>query len=261
MQIFLKDGLFALKILSERDYNNEKTFRNEADQLRRFNGLVQDHLVTLLGTFTMSKRYHFIFPYADEALDQYWERREPEPRWNIETIRWVTKQCSGIMAALDTIHNPKHLHHLSPEGQEGFGRHGDIKPDNILWFDSSNDPRGIFVVSDLGLAAFHRETSRSNIPNEGIPGSPGYRPPECDIKGGQISRAYDIWTLGCLFLELLTWLLGGKDYLEDFDLKRTTTYLITGGQNNIFYCLNRSHVPGLYVSQIKPEVTEVSSKG
>jgi serine/threonine protein kinase len=253
----LNDGLFAVKALLELEFNNEARFRNESDQLRRFNGLIHAHLVTLLATFTFQGQYHFLFPYADYALDQYWERRLPEPRPSIEMIQWVAKQCAGIMAAMDTIHDPPNQNHLK---EKGYGRHGDIKPDNILWFNSTTDPRGILVVSDLGLASFNRETSRSNIPNQRIPQVPGYRPPECDIKGGTISRAYDIWTLGCLFLELLTWLLGGWKSIQEFDMNRTTTFMITGGLNNIFFCLKKTKDPGVYVAQIKPEVTAVSLK-
>jgi serine/threonine protein kinase len=237
------------------NYSNGEMFQNESAQLRRFNGLVHDHLVTLLATFTFRGQYHFLFPYAEYALDQYWEMRMPVPIMNIDTIQWVAKQCSGIMAAMDTIHDPRHLNLYLKE--KGYGRHGDIKPDNILWFNSTTDPRGILVLSDLGLASFNRETSRSNIPNAGIPPVPGYRPPECDIKGGTISRSYDIWTLGCLFLELITWLLGGWKLKQEFSEKRTTTFLITGGQNNIFFRLNKTKEPGVYIAQIKPEITAV----
>jgi hypothetical protein len=89
-----------VKALLELEFNNEARFRNESDQLRRFNGLIHAHLVTLLATFTFQGQYHFLFPYADYALDQYWERRLPEPRPSIEMIQWVAKQCAGIMAAM-----------------------------------------------------------------------------------------------------------------------------------------------------------------
>jgi len=182
---------------------------------------------------------------------------EPRPIWDVATVRWVAKQLSGIIGAIDTIHNPIHLHQEQVE--KGFGRHGDIKPDNILWFNSTTDHRGILVVSDFGLAAFHRDKSRSNIPNKGIPAVPGYRPPECDISGGTISRAYDIWTLGCLFLELLTWLLGGQDLLKIFNQNRNTIFLLTGAKNTIFFTLLKTENPGIpHVAQVKPEVTKVS---
>jgi len=49
-----------------------------------------------------------------------------------------------------------------------------------------------------------------------------YRPPECDIHGGRIGQSYDIWTLGCLYLEFVTWLLGGWDLIKLFEEKRSS---------------------------------------
>jgi serine/threonine protein kinase len=227
---------------------------NEVDQLKRFSGLGHEHLVTLLATFTFQGRYYLLFPYADCALDQYWESQEPAPTWSHTTVQWIAKQCQGLMAATDFIHEPRLLQLDTPR----FGRHGDIKPENVLWFQCFDDPRGILVLSDLGLSSFNRDTSRSNIPNSKIPGTPGYRPPECDIEGGTVSRAYDIWTLGCLFLELLTWMLGGNDFVQEFQEHRTSMY-ITGSENDMFFAIKMigGNNPG-HVAQIKEEVTEVS---
>jgi serine/threonine protein kinase len=255
LQIGLKDDFFALKMLQDLDFNNEQQFEKELEQLKRFNGLVHDHLVTLLVTFTLNKRYHFLFPYAESTLEQYWEDVK-SPNRDLATIRWASKQCSGIMAAIDSIHDPKHLKNLTVRK---YGRHGDIKPDNILWFKSSKDPRGILVISDMGLSSFNRDTSRSNIPNTKIPKVPGYRPPECDIQGGIISRAFDIWTVGCLLVELLTWLLGGWELLEQFQKDRTSIY-ITGAMNNIFFDLKKIKGRDGYVAQVKIQVTTVSSQ-
>ena len=115
---------------------------------------------------------------------------------------------------------------------------------------------GILVVSDMGLSSFNSDLSRSNIPNHAIPKVPGYRPPECDVKGGTISRAYDIWTLGCLFLELITWLLGGAKYLEQFNTERKSIY-INGAVNNIFFVLKQLKQGNGRVAQVKKQVTEV----
>jgi serine/threonine protein kinase len=249
----LNDEFFALKVLHDRDFNSEEKFQNELEQLKRFNGLVHDHLVTLLATFTLNTRYYFLFPFADGTLEQHWEK-EKFPKRDLATFRWVSKQCSGIMAAMDSIHDPKHLVDLTVRK---YGRHGDIKPDNILWFRSSKDPMGILVVSDMGLSSLNRDTSRSNIPNTKIPKVPGYRPPECDVQGGTISRAYDIWTLGCLFLEVLTWLLGGWKLVEQFQNERKSIY-ITGAINNIFFDLKKIKGRDGHVAQVKSQVTEVS---
>src|SRR2546430_6866062 len=45
--------------------------------------------------------------------------------------------------------------------------------------------------------------------------SPTYEPPECKIHR-PVSRAYDIWSLGCLYLEFITWLLKGSAEIVNF---------------------------------------------
>jgi serine/threonine protein kinase len=255
MQICLNNDQFALKILHDCQANNEKQYMNEVDQLKRFSGLIHDHLVTVLATFTLKKRYHFLFPFAECALDQYWELRVPRPTVDLDTVRWISRQCLGLIEAMHTIHEPDHINLLP--GVQRYGRHGDIKPDNILWFNTSRDPKGILVISDMGLSAFNSAKSRSNVPGRTVPGAPGYRPPECEVEGGVVSRAFDVWTMGCLFLELITWLLGGQQMLREFKEQRTSVY-INGCKNDIFFEIkkNREDVP--VVAQVKLKVSEVS---
>lgn len=241
IQIKLNGNKFAVKELLKRDFNDEAQFRKELDHLKRFNGLVHDHLVTLLtsvtkGETTENKQYHFVFPFARYDLGDYW-RTNHSPSWDKTTVKWVAKQLLGIMGAMDAIHVPKHLH-LSTQIAK-YGMHGDLKPDNILWFESRKDYRGIFVISDFGVADMHSDKSRSNIPNEKIPAVPGYRPPECDIQHGYISRRYDIWTLGCLFLEIVTWLMGGQELVSAFKKERMKTIYVTGAKRDMFYTVKK----------------------
>lgn len=253
-KLSLKDDVFALKVLYDR-IDNENKFRNEMEQLRRFNGSAHPHLVTLLSTFTISGRYHFIFPYAESNLEDYWELIEPNPKMDLAMVRWVSRQILGIVGAVAVIHDPKHLPDLTVDSKR-YGRHGDIKPDNILWFRSSNDDKGVLVLTDMGLSDIHREQSKSGIPRYNIPKVPGYQPPECDVSGSKISRAYDIWTLGCLFLELITWLLGGWKLLDQFQEARKSVYHITGAVKHYFFTLKT--IEGQrdkYAAQVKPEVT------
>ncbi|KAH8672212.1 kinase-like domain-containing protein [Ilyonectria robusta] len=245
----------AIKTLHDEKFNDEKQFRREFDQLNRFSGFVHKHLVTTLGAFKYGSQWSFVFPGAACDLDMCLE--EQNPPWNPKTVRWASDQLWGIMGALDTIHNPRHLH-ASGRGEKRYGRHGDIKCDNILCFqDAVESDQHVLVISDFGLSDFNRDTSRSNIPNKTIPAVPGYRPPECDIKGGLISRAYDIWTVGCLFLEFLTWLMGGPTSLDQFRRQRETMF-INGSKNDIFFSLMTCEEkgPGVYVAQVKVEVTD-----
>ncbi|KAH7380990.1 kinase-like domain-containing protein [Cadophora sp. MPI-SDFR-AT-0126] len=233
--INVSEGVFAIKTLMKPD---RAQFNKEVGFLKKYNGLTHDHLVTLLATFEQHNEPRMIFPAAECDVEDYWKQHLPNPDTeDIDLVRWVAKQCRGMMEAINIVHNSPKNTALSGEEQEEmlFGRHGDLKPENILWYKSSDQAaNGIWVISDFGLAASHREASRSMIPNRDITWTPGYRPPECDIQGGTISRAFDIWTLGCFYLEMLCWFLGGWEMKEQFAKDRTTTY-ITGFNTDIFF--------------------------
>jgi serine/threonine protein kinase len=125
---------------------------------------------------------------------------------------------AGIASALSSIHNFTVTYPLSVDGpgnvrlqkdaklsveksEELYGRHGDIKPENILWFQETpdtDDEAGILQIADFGLGRFHGRESRSNVHPDGVVGSPTYEPPECKLHR-PVSRAYDIWSLGYLY--------------------------------------------------------------
>lgn len=49
-----------------------------------------------------------------------------------------------------------------------------------------------------------------------------YRPPEYDTKLKPVSRSWDVWGLGCTYLEFVTWFLLGRSGLKEFAKRRTT---------------------------------------
>ncbi|KAL8347459.1 hypothetical protein RB601_003104 [Gaeumannomyces tritici] len=220
---FLQDQFFAVKSLRKSDIGQ---FEKEVEMLKRFSGTAHPHLVTLLATFAHNDCYNFIFPWAQCDLDQWWSGKYQIPTHTpLQFRQWVAKQMFGLADAMHAIHEPRQgSDFLLPE-EKKYGRHGDLKPENILWFLSNQDPLGILVISDFGIAAVHRDVSRSNVPNENLPCTPRYRPPECDMDGGKISRAFDIWTMGCIFLEMAAWLLGGAKGREEFKRERRAPYL------------------------------------
>ncbi|KAJ4388599.1 hypothetical protein N0V93_006057 [Gnomoniopsis smithogilvyi] len=254
--INVADGLFAVKKLKQKD---REKFDAEVKALSRFNGKVHKHLVTLLATFTQEGYYHMIFPWAQYDLDKYWEQNPNPDISDVGLVRWVSKQCLGMMEAISLVHNPNQ--HLTSAAE--FGRHGDIKAENILWY-KSNDPhnRGILVISDFGLAAINTAKSRSMMPNNStdLRVTPSYRPPECDTEGGKITRAFDVWSLGCLYLELVCWLLRGTRGKEEFDAARTTTF-ISGANVDIFFDIKRSgRDSAMYVFTVKEVVSRTMSE-
>lgn len=176
----------------------------------------------------------------------------PEP--DLSLVQWIAKQCRGIAQALRKIHRSDSDGPGS--GHRDYGIHSDLKPENTLWFDDREDKHGILVICDFGFTRFHGRDSRSKANPVGVTDT--YRAPEVDLGGG-ISRAYDVWTLACLYLEFTTWYLTGYKGVQNFAKKR-----VHGDQNGIipgdtFFNFNTMEGVSKLSAIIKPSVLEVSS--
>ncbi len=165
-----------------------------------------------------------LFPYAQCNLRQYmkWVQfRDPGK----DNIIWLIRQFRGLAEAVKGIHDlsgaagadalqsaPDLVTH--PRGERRAGYHHDLKPANIIFYKAT----GNFEISDFGSGKVH--TYRSGSYNTSSPnGTPTYEPPEAAWPGGR-SRPYDMWSLGCVFLELLVWAVLGFPAVEEFSQKR-----------------------------------------
>ncbi|TVY16217.1 Cyclin-dependent kinase 14 [Lachnellula arida] len=241
---------FAVKRLSSNDPGE---FGREVEMLNAFSDRKHAHLVQLLATYKFRERYHLIFPYAKSNLREFWNSFPlvENPKM---TASWALKQVRGIASGLSRIHFPgprtsefnsvssSSLPSINSDIRERrFGRHGDIKPENILWFDKEGISGGVLVLSDMGLSRFHRIESRFNVGPQTIGGTGTYVPPEVEL-GGAVSRAYDIWSLGCLLLEFITWIVDGAQGLDAFgDLRIEET--ADGIYDDSFYTVTQKPPP------------------
>jgi serine/threonine protein kinase len=130
---------------------------------------------------------------------------------DLSLVIWIADQCYGLAKGLKQIHRSN-----STDKQQNitsWGIHGDLKPKNILWFASNQQSKhGSLVICDYGFTRFHSKETRSLAKLLGI--SRTYRAPEADL-GKTISAAYDYWTLGCVYLEFITWYLTGFRGVEE----------------------------------------------
>lgn len=227
--------------------------------LKMFSDDTHAHLISLLATYEHLKDYYLIFPWADGDLTRFWEVHHPNPVSDVATIKWVAEQCKGIAHGLVKIHTYQTSNSVCPNGahEHRYGRHGDLKPENILWFKDAKG--GILKISDFGLSEYSTVHNRSKTISS-VATSMSYRPPECDLRDGKVGPSYDIWTLGCLYLEFITWLLGGWNLVKEFEKKRMSF-------DPIWYCMSTDTFFELTVSQqpeaivaarVKPAVTDVS---
>jgi serine/threonine protein kinase len=96
-------------------------------------------------------------------------------------------------------------------------RHGDLKPANILVFKDNEEGEDnttlTFKIADLGVSTFHQHNSQSRVGSNMIGGTARYEPPERCLRKN-ISAAYDMWSLGCVYLEFVIWLVKGSQDVE-----------------------------------------------
>lgn len=219
----------------DRD-RNKMAFEHEGNILRSISRKhhLSTHLIRLLASFEIFDQYYLIFPWADYDLEGYWKHETPKP----ELANWVVTQCKGLAEALSTIHHydtstgtvMPHAPLIPPDKGEPdrtdsvhislVGRHGDIKPTNILWFRREG-PHGILKITDFGLADFTTQNRTRRRENGFVPNSPTYRSPECDLPDGEISSQCDVWALGCVYLVFICWYLGGWKDVMRFQERRT----------------------------------------
>lgn len=218
-------GQFVLKTLYSC---REDDFKKELANLNRCAS--KKHLVELYAAMKHGEEYSFLFPWAAGGpLSSLWGRdslawcRDDEVAdrsvRTINAVRWLAQQCYGLVSqeGLGFVHNsmagPPYMHTVAGDG---FGIHGNIKPDNVLHF--SQEPNeynaGALKISNTGLIGFNTMNSRSE------PSSNAYRAPEHGKRGRHQSCKYDIWSLGCVFSELLPWFIFGPDGVKQYNSKR-----------------------------------------
>ena len=221
--IQVQEATVAVKALYSCD---PRVFESERGILEELGSKGQHpHLVSLLCTYKWGDRYHLVFPWAEGNLCEYWER-EPMPEFTEQIVHWSLRQMAGLAGGLSEIHNfkvPSDDPNTSHNAR--YGLHGDIKPKNSLFFKKRpnyEDPMGVLQIADFGLARFHRFESRSRVPSSVVTPSPTYSPPDPMI-GDFISRTYDMWSLGCVYLEFATWLILGNEAIHEFSNCRGNT--------------------------------------
>jgi serine/threonine protein kinase len=210
-------------------HNNLDAFNAEVSNLKRFSAKDHLHLIRLLITFSWRDQYYLLFPWADGNLLDFWKAHPKAvfPKRDYLLAWWFSKQCLGIAEGLKMIHTADRPGSTSTghvPAHQIYGRHGDLKPENILWFKAYQDAEessfmGLLKISDFGLTRFHRTVSKSHVDAKSIGISATYRAPEYDI-AKVVSQSYDIWTLGCVLLEFVTWYLLGWEEVEVFCRKR-----------------------------------------
>ncbi|KAF7539433.1 hypothetical protein G7054_g2170 [Neopestalotiopsis clavispora] len=246
------DGLknaFALKRIYPSTRGSHDLHK-EIEALGKFSGQDTDHphIIKLLAAFSHGDNHFLVFPWADGSLRTLW-RENPTPSADRQAVLWLADQLVGLTGALGAIHR-----YTYKDGQLLSGRHGDIKPENILVFNETSGAVRL-CIADFGVARFHTSEARLN---HDLPTAltPTYRPPEFDLRSSA-SQEYDVWSLGCVFLEAAIWALLGYDGLKSFEASRMASIKDLCSktvEHDAFFALGRSSDLHEVSANIKPSV-------
>lgn len=186
------------------------------------NSLNREHIVHLITAFRLyhyeEEDFYLMLEWADGGnLRDLW-KAIPRPERTATLIRATIEQLLGLAEALCACHYGN---------RDGFNyRHGDLKPENILCFRSGGE-LGTLKITDWGFAKRHQYDTEERSYNTRVEyGTRRYEAPEIEtgLRSSYLgqskdrrSRLSDIWTMGCVTLEFIIWLVYGLDGLDYFN--------------------------------------------
>ncbi|KAL3487281.1 hypothetical protein BJX62DRAFT_241206 [Aspergillus germanicus] len=202
-----EDLVVTVRYFDHRYEYGSQSKRAVCSQLRTSS---HPHLVEFLFSYRASIESYFVFPWADGTLADFW-KTHPFPSFNHDTLAWAMEQMVGIVGGLTVLHSFK-----DPRSRFfRFGKDGNIGARNILWFKHSNHFGTLKIGGELMLMNFTQAIHYDEIPIPVDDRNPTYCPPDLRRRF-QISDKWDIWGLGCLYLEFVTYLIFGFRGIAEF---------------------------------------------
>ena len=207
-------------------------YSNEDRILTLLQSLRHDNIIRLLASYTIkdpAPTHNFLFPVADHTLSKLLataldpsEGPWGSPSKGVWGLHFPSdyslfQQLYGLASAIDSLHNYV-LYGEDTVTMEMIGCHYDLNPRNILV------DKGKLLLADFGLSRLKEDTSKSMFKA----GAGDYMAPECEplhdgsFNKGIISRPSDIWSLGCVIVDVLIYHVGGRKAGQDFAKSRKT---------------------------------------
>ncbi|XP_019519320.1 PREDICTED: mitogen-activated protein kinase kinase kinase 4 isoform X8 [Hipposideros armiger] len=176
--------------------NDHKTIKETADELKIFEGLKHPNLVRYFGVELHREEMYIFMEYCDEGTLEEVSRLGLQEH----VIRLYSKQ---ITIAINVLHEHGIVHR-------------DIKGANIFLTSS-----GLIKLGDFGCSVKLKNNAQT-MPGEvnSTLGTAAYMAPEVitRAKGEGHGRAADIWSLGCVVIEMVTGKRPWHEYEHNFQI-------------------------------------------
>ena len=164
--------------------------------------LNHSNVVRQISTWVSKQDTYILFPMGDMNLRQFLTNEQP-PSKPADQLK-ILEQLYSITSAVNFLH----AHHSDQALKNQFtrkqraslaGSHLDIKPENII-MRKDNGASYTWQIADFGISNSHEDSY--SIPDI-------FLPPELEGQfPNDIGRQQDVWALGCVFLEVILWMLG-----------------------------------------------------
>ena len=173
---------YALKMIKKErvtSFVSLKRVSNEIDILKKLNS---PYIVSVLHVMQTQSMLYIVTEKGGADLFEFFD----EHPHGVPEL-WAQEILSNVMTAIIYCHNNSVCHR-------------DLKPENILLeFDTRQEKCISLKLCDFGLSTRYQE----NVPLKDFCGSPGFFAPEMITKGSYFGDKADIWSVGCVLLELV----------------------------------------------------------
>ncbi|KAI3325793.1 hypothetical protein HD806DRAFT_491241 [Xylariaceae sp. AK1471] len=195
--------------VTEKDFRRQN-YEREITSLQDLQRLKNEHLISPFVAYERDGSLHTLVPWASGGnLSDFWSRRHnlvDGPRPPAPTVvLWALEQMRGLADAISTLHHNQMAQ-------------GGLSPYSILVVDDHKSLNlWTLKINGVNVPRFQAAHARGHTATTSRMGALRYAAPELSrVDGAPQSSLIDIWSIGCIYLEFLIWILDGNIGLREF---------------------------------------------
>lgn len=184
-----------------------ETTNKTREEVKTLKNRQHEHIVPLVACYetlardTRGHTLHILFPLADQNMADWISRRQINLGLPDEPLHRKEHLYDSILSILSAL---AYLHRVI---DHTFASHHDLKPENILLFGK------VWKICDFGKSHIRTLEEGSETSTKHL-GTLRYQPPEYDNPNIKHERAFDIWSMGCIIVELAFLIVYGRETQE-----------------------------------------------
>jgi hypothetical protein len=252
--------------VARKTFLAKEEFKKEMENLKYLRDALAEHkrIAKFLAIISIGQEFTILSPLASMDLGEFLYKDDDKfgSRFKV-TIENMVEEAKNLVDALHHLHDEIKIPRTGPLSC----CHMDLKPENILVYEDrpyTHDPHypvGKWMISDFGISSMGEKARQSGEPSS--PSSPSSRhlqvpmlaelvtkttrivpergtgtwqAPEVHWSAEKISgKCSDVWSYGCIFIQILERSLGGVEGLKELDERRRKPEPGAQGADDTFY--------------------------